>query len=583
MAKICNSDTYTVKETFEDMHYAIPDYQRKYTWKHDVEVEDLCNDLIENYNKNPDKPYLLGPIVTLQNPLHEPHDIVDGQQRLITMTLLFCALRKALENYIPIEEDDKKDYDDLVCEINKSIIGSDNTPRITLNDTKDKELFEKICTEKEISINVRSKSNIIKNYRELLQYLEKLFEKYFENKTVRDKIRIATKMFYSIRDNTCFVYIEITNDEYVYPVFQSLNSKGQKLQQADLIKSHLLSICSDTVTEKWSKIMEFESIQKNPDDFLYYSTLSRNCTEDIMKINLYNHIRKKVKTQERVDEYLDKLIEDSEIIRMLYDPKILYSRQNTKHHDYVHLFYGIKQINAKYFQRPIIAACRKWGLDDDRTRQLVDCLLKFFFMYRTICKSDIERIKTISKKITCDIHDGKEMSEIFYKILKNETVNDSKYNVEQDDFNANFKENTNNLTDNVIKYILYSLEHKLRDKQDIQIMQQKFELEHIFPKNSNIDDWPNKTELENHIKRLGNITLLDHEWNSSRSNHGFSHKMDAGEKCYKKSGLELNKQYLDYKQWGMQEIENRETKLLELAKDVWDLSEYTKQAKKPED
>ena len=581
MAKICNSATYTLKETFEGTYFSVPDYQREYTWSHDKEVEDLYNDLIENYENNPDKAYLLGPIVTLQTPLHKPNEIVDGQQRLITLTLLFCAIRNALKKYIPKLKDDKEDYDDLVSKIDKSIIDENNKPHIKLNNDRDNEFFEKICTRKHIpDRGVRPKSNVINNYYELFGRINKLFDKYFQDKKDRERIRTVEKMFDNIRDNTCLVYIEITNDEYVYQVFQSLNSKGKKLRQADLIKSYLLSKCPEKVKDKWRKIMDPKSISDNPDDFLYYSVLSRNCDADISKMNLYNHIRDNIKTQEDVGKYLEELIEDSEIIRVLYDPYMLYTDQSSKSTYYVHLLYGMRQINAKYFQRPVIAAYREWGLDNDKTRQLLDCLIKFFFMYRTICKLDIDRIKRISKDVTCAIIAGKELDEIFYKILKNKTINRIENNIEQKRFLDEFKNNTDGLTKNVIKYILYSLEHQLQSRQGTQMLE-KFELEHIFPQKPKENDWPNRDELKKHTKRLGNITLLDHQWNASRNNRSFEDKMKAGDKCYKKSGLELNKQYLvNYEQWDIKKIEDREARLLEMAKKIWNLDEYVKKAEK---
>ena len=590
MAIIFHSAPQTVETMLDGKtRFIIPKYQRAYSWV-GTQVDELWNDLIDNYKNDPGHFYVLGPIVTVKQPgVNSPTEVVDGQQRLVTLTLLLCALRNSLAKHKPVDARDQNNYSDLIGEISKSIV-TDGKPLIELNNVGDDDVFASICTEAGIpKQNVVYNKQIIDNYDILLNYTNRLCESHFYTKAPWDAIRDIGKLLVSIKKNTYFVYVEISNEDYSYQVFQSLNSKGQKLSQSDLIKSLLLNISkndSDNIEDSWNKIMRSSTIKKNPDDFLYYSMLSRTCpklqdgSDEILKMKLYSIVKKNCEEPPDVKKYLQDLEEDLHIIKILNKPNMIRLQDNYDH-DFIHLFYGLKQINAKYFRRPIIAACREWGLSD-KTKSLIDCLLKFFFMYRTISKLDIDQIKRIARNVTCQILDERNLDEILYTILKSDRLGSTIDNIDQERFMDEFEKSINDLSNPVATYILYSLEKKLGDFQDIRVDFKYYNIEHIFPNNPN-NDWSNKDELQAHKNRLGNLTLLDTKWNASIQNRSFEDKMNKGERCYSKSGLALNKKHLtEYKQWGVKEIEDREKKLIEHAKEIWDLSEYSKLAKKPQ-
>jgi len=573
--------------------FVVPDYQRAYSWD-DVRVEELWNDLMEN-SENPDRLYLLGPIVTIKKPGVDSSlsEIVDGQQRLVTLTLLFCALRDSLAKHEPEEGDDKVDYDELVKKINKLIKTNNRQPLIKLNNSNDDSVFISICVgEGTPQQSPKSDTRIINNYQTLLNHTNTLCDRHFNKGNPREAIRNIRKLLGTIKHNVYFIYIVIEEEDYSYQVFQSLNSKGQKLNQSDLIKSLLLNIVQndddrDRVKDLWNKIMSSGTIKKNPDDFLYYSMLSRTCpksqdgVDEVLKKKLYSAVKRRCKNRADVETYLQNLVDDSRIIETLNRPNTLIS-ENDCDPDFVHLFYGIQQINAKYFRRPIIAAYRAWGLSD-KTKSLVDCLLKFFFMYRTISKYDIDQIKRIARNATCRILDGHSLDEILYTVLKSERPGSVIDNVDQETFMKEFKKNISDLKGPVATYILYSLEKKLSAAEGTRLGFSRYHVEHIFPSNPN-DDWTNKEELWDHRNRLGNLTLLDMRWNLPMQNRSFEDKRAKGKRCYLNSDLELNKKYLiNYSQWGVKEIEDREKKLIEYAKEIWDLSKYSRLAKKPQD
>ena len=204
-------------------------------------------------------------------------------------------------------------------------------------------------------------------------------------------------------------------------------------------------------------------------------------------------------------------------------------------------------------------------------------------MYRTISKSDIDQIKRIARDVTCQILAKRNLDEVLYTVLKSERLGSTIDNLDQERFMNEFKKNINDLKRPVATYILYSLEKKLNDSQGTRANSYRYYVDHIFPSNPG-DGWANRDELRDHKNRLGNLTLLDIKWDPSAQNRSFENKLGNGTRRYSNSDVELNKKYLvNYTQWGVKEIEDRENKLVEHARKIWDLSEYSRRAKKPQD
>ena len=577
MAKFCHAEEYSLGDVFDGKtSYIVPDYQRGYIWK-DEKVNDLWNDLIGNYQNHPEEEYLLGPIVTVQKPLKEPNEIVDGQQRLITLTLIFCAFRNIIKKTRPKSSDDQGDYDDLVNSLNKLIQFNDNDVLIEMNNSDDNRVFCNICNGK--NIENFPKTSVSTNYNTLLKSATRLCNDYFKKLTYRNALREIRNILEVVKTNTSFVNVEITDEKHSYQVFESLNSKGEPLKQTALIKSHLLHIQkNNNIKSRWDKMMKEPTIEKDPDDFLYYSMLSRadSGKKEITKSTMYKTMKETCTKPEDVDTYLEGLDEDQKIIVQLNVPNRLILNNTIQDSDQIiHSLNGMLLINARYFRRPVITACRKWGFSA-KTKKLVDCLVKFFFMYRIICKLDIDPIKRIAREVTYQIHNEEELDEIFRTILKNNSQQQVIDHVSKERFVQDFRlYASNKIQPKIAYYILCSFEYYLNESIGVSVNLEKMETEHIFPKKPKKDKWNNKDELSEYGHRLGNLTLLNRGWNASLSNRSFKDKLLRGDKCYNKSGIELNKNYLTkYSQWRIMEIKDREEQLVKLAEKVWDLNKF---------
>lgn len=233
-----------------ESNYSVPYYQRAYVWTND-NVGELWSDLMQIYMEDPSKTsdeYLLGSIVveTKNKTTNNSYSIVDGQQRLITLTLLFCAIRESVNGYLLTKKSDvdKAILKNLVDEIN-DLTSQNNKGIIALNDDNSDRLFQSIqlgeinidklndklksCYKSNEKLSDASKK-LIGSYKLLLGKVKKLCENCKLESTDAELVKavdVIDKIILNVRKKNLFVHVNILHDGYSHQVFQSINSKGR--------------------------------------------------------------------------------------------------------------------------------------------------------------------------------------------------------------------------------------------------------------------------------------------------------------------------------------------------------------------
>lgn len=119
-----------------DYDFHIPDYQRPYAWQQEQAAQ-LLTDLLEALDRSTHEPYFLGSIVLVKEAGNPESDVIDGQQRLTTLTILLSVLRD-----LTLDAELCSDLDRLVMEPGAKIRGLDPRPRLTMR-SRDADFFEK--------------------------------------------------------------------------------------------------------------------------------------------------------------------------------------------------------------------------------------------------------------------------------------------------------------------------------------------------------------------------------------------------------------------------------------------------------
>ena len=233
---------------------------------------------------------------------------------------MFCAIRGALNEVNTVTNIDLKKSVIQKVERKRS-----NCEYIKLHNTDDNDVLRKIVQGrivKKEKLRSKSQKAINNNYQMFLTRAREFCENCGLTKDGgASGLWKINEIIQDLKDKIYFVYVKIDDEDQAYQVFQTLNSKGEALNQADLIKSYIVrhSRNSEDIQQHWNNM--FKDV-KNPDNLIYESLLSRSIgTKDIQKRELYRNAKMKCTTQEEITTYLDHLKEDVDIIKCLNDPR----------------------------------------------------------------------------------------------------------------------------------------------------------------------------------------------------------------------------------------------------------------------
>jgi len=221
--------------------FIIPEYQRGYVWKKN-EWEDLYNDIRNIINLKYRAQHYMGNLL-LEKKSDNTYEIIDGQQRLITLTIFIFAVR------------DFYGIDLVKLEQTKNLL--------LINDSEGvyKSLQERMHQN---SINVYD--SFSKNIKNAYVYFK---EKLLNDKIFRNKLTTDSTLE-KIMKKLLFIEIKVTDNSNPYLIFETLNARGIELNIADLVKNHVVKKANDKkfVEEEWNRIIQgfdgdqFETIFK---------------------------------------------------------------------------------------------------------------------------------------------------------------------------------------------------------------------------------------------------------------------------------------------------------------------------------
>jgi len=308
-----------LKESF----YRIPRFQRPYSWDR-TNVEDFWNDAVV---ENDADSYFIGSFVVYDD--KAAMGVVDGQQRLTTITLLLCALRNAFQ---------REGFHHLAQGIHGLIERTDISNQLFFvlqTETSYpylQEHIQKFGGKPQAGSDAGPEEQLLK---QAFEYFQANVDEIVANingqphlSVARRKARIQEELT-KVRDkilNLKLIFTALESDEDAYIIFETLNTRGKDLTLSDLVKSHLVRLLKpsnkgvDIAKDKWSRIPQiFEASQADlsVSTFIHHFWLSRY--DYVTEKKLYKALRKRIKKSE-AGEFLDDLVKNSEIYRYIHEP-----------------------------------------------------------------------------------------------------------------------------------------------------------------------------------------------------------------------------------------------------------------------
>lgn len=536
------------------LRYEIPKFQRDYTWEVD-NWDDLWQD-IKMLLSGEETEHYMGYLV-LQTSDNKNYYIIDGQQRLTTLSIIILSVLKSLNDLAEKNVDSEnnlKRKDNLqnsyIGFINPVTLISDN--KLKLNRNSDEYYRFNMVLLKNLPIRNTNASE--KHLRECFNWFyEKIKKDFLTGEQLAGFID-------SIVDKLFFTEIQVSDEINAFKVFETLNARGVQLSSSDLLKNHLFSVVDNKKTSSveidelellWSKIVSKLGNQKF-EDFLRYYWNSFNKT--VRKNNLFKIIKKSIDSKDKVFKLLRELNDTADIYLAIQEPEDeLWKSQPKIKKSLSHLkLFGIKQTNS------ILIAAYK-NLKIEEFIQLLNYCDVISFRYNIIGGLNPNETEEIYNDIALNIVKNKkfELAE-----LNSVYVTDDKF---VNDFSTkNFRNTSRN--HKIVKYILSEIEWQ-KFNNEISYESDLYTVEHILPESAD-SQWGEFSDesVERTVCRLGNLTLLEKNLNKDAGILPFSEKI----KIYNKSQSQLTSTLSkEYETWNESKVSERQKQFAKMAKGIW--------------
>ncbi len=549
----------TLLEFFEQNQtnqFVIPIYQRLYSWKKE-QCEQLWDDIIKIGGNDKMNGHFIGSIlyVSADDTHSSPLLIIDGQQRLTTITLLLIALRNHLN-----DEDEflekfscKKIQNRYLTNSNKD---GDNKFRLILSESDRDTLLSLIDKNRRKPSELSLK--IMENF--------KLFEEWIRKNT--DKLETIFKGL----EKLMIVWIALKKEkDDPQLIFESMNSKGIELTQTDLIRNYIVM---ETEVEKREDFYN-QYWRAMEEDFKQSKKQSKR--EDLFDKFVRHYLTIKTgkipnekKVYEAFKDYQQKEgIEIEDLLKDLqkycgYFCQIAFKKEADKDLNKALSFLVDVEMDVVY---PLLLELYSDYSDGVLSKQ--DFIPIIYLTESYICRRAVCRLGTNSL--------NKVFPFVTKKINKDQYLESIKvhfgYLTEKQRFpnNDEFKEHFITIDFYHFQKREYFLERLENFDTKEPVNTKEYTTEHIMPKTLD-EKW--KKDLGQDYERIytqylhtiGNLTLTG--YNSEYSNNSFQEKRDM-EKGFKQSPLRLNQSLKDLESFGKKEIEKRANDLADRALKIW--------------
>lgn len=543
--------------------YTVPDYQRRYSWE-----EEQWGALWADLNSiRSDSTHFLGSVVLIERPggLNELNklEIVDGQQRIATITVLLSLMR---EKYYELGESEQAQ--DIENQYLKKRDLDRNEYQNLMLSTFDNPDLEKVIERKYDRMDDGQLREAVQFYANKLDSLD-----------IDELDDLRKRLLASVT----LVSIRCEGEQSAFRLFETLNDRGMELSSVDLMKNYTFSkaasapnseIDYEQVQDDWERLIK--TLMPNtsqPSRFFRHYIMSASEPKyegDISDYKLYDEYQKIVDTKLpesdiSLNEYVEELGDKAELYAKILNQEIdMYDEA------------GNDAINSKLKDLEIINSVQARTLmlrvfeEYDTANKVMESLLlleSFLMRWKISSYPTGGELDRIYSRICSEAFEKENSIREIYKGLSDRCPSD-------EEFIASIENKRVRLNDRT-SYILKRLEMDYYNGMEATL--DEFDREHIAPRASftakKYSAWPStlgttEAQFEQFRDKLGNLTLLETDKNISIGADPFKKKKEA----YAESKLRMNQQLCDdYDNWGTDQIEKRTSELANAMVQIWNL------------
>lgn len=528
----------------EQISYEIPPYQRPYSWRTE-NVDQLLGDVWDAYEAN-DTEYFMGSLIAIEKERNQRYDVVDGQQRLTTLNLIFARLR------------DKIDDAAAKAELGKRILprnvltGEAEAPRLLLRN-KDQGFFRRhVLDSQPVPENGRDKLDAPQ--QRIAENLD-IIDAFCENKPEQ-----VLKLFANyLLTRVYVVFVNTDSWKSAYRLFNVLNARGLSLSNADMIKNTLFGKLgaqanrSGELEERWLELEEELGIDRLDTFFGHHRT---SVTA--------------VKARGSLHEEFEQIICGTEGGPFAFLDKVIGSAENY-----------MRIMDGAFEDAVVLRALR--ALHNVEFDEWIPPLLAF--MNKPVAEFPIAEFMSLLEKITIQnwvrrLGRSARLTVYFQLIGAIRSGNHA------GEIRGIFRRNSNNdeffnLLDGEIygkpfdAAVLLRLEEAAQDGSVTKTYSGRLTIEHVLPQARKEQYWIERFDESTHqlwLHRLGNLAMLCGSKNYKAQYYDFERKKDVYSGRNEKVSFDLAKEILQVPDWNVEAVDARQKKMINLARSIWTIN-----------
>lgn len=578
-------------DIFKDGLYSIPDYQRNYSWE-DQQLKDLWEDL-EGVDLGTKSNHYTGTVVVeklrdiaKKGKTYKGFKIIDGQQRLATLSILISCICEKLRN------SSNRDARDTAKNLLNEYIKDESLGFYKLNLSKDDDVYFK-----DVILQEHKKGTVGK--RPITQSQKRLFDakEYFWARLKDKNLEYIDDLIKKITSRLIFIKYEVGSEVEAGLVFEVMNDRGKLLSQVDKIKNYLIYVAykkeepdlaseiNISMGEIFRNLMEVPRFEE--DDFLrYHWIMYRGEYETELVSDVHRRLKEaykisKEKVLVEIKDYIRSLKEASYVFKELNNPYQSFKEWGKTSPDLRRYLKGLDRLRNTATFMPLLMAARIVFYDSpNKFEEIVRYCETFAFrVYKVANRRTDTRYSSFCKLsnelYNARLSDASKKNEIFSKIhgeiaeglQEYGNDNDFKLNLSRPNIYYGWMDSYE------VKYLLNELENKKcsdakESPPNWEEIDKKATIEHIWPDNPRRwKSWTRKHQQlhQEHVYNLGNLTLTF--WNPDLSNKDFSEKR----RMYKKSNLIVQRELAKNNTWNASKVNKRTKEIIDFALERWKL------------
>ncbi len=567
-AKNFNTQNDTYRQLMGNgLTYRIPRFQRDYSWTQD-EWEDLWLDILGTIREGGEPAHYMGYLV-LQSVDDKTFDVIDGQQRLTTLSLIVLAALGNLQRLVSDSRDAENNKRRLE-QIRQTYVGYLDpvslVPRSKLILNRNNDGYYQtyiVPLEKLPQRGFKASEHLL---RKAFEFFDRKIRDYLKN-VGQDEGRAVATLVETMSDRLFFTVITVTDELNAYKVFETLNARGVRLSATDLLKNYLFSVLHregqhehemKSLEDRWERMVGRLGSESFP-DFLRLHWNSRRAL--VRQAELFKVIRGHVRTREEAFALIRDMEEDVDAYLGLTNPEGSAWPPELKR-----LATTLRTFNVRQPYSMLMAARKSF--DDSGFESVFRACVVTSLRYNVIANLGVSEQERTYSQTAVGISRG-DISSAGMVIAALAPVY-----LSDNAFKAAFAEKTIRTTDTrnrrVVRYILCAIEKHISG-QELDFASQTFNIEHILPQNPE-EGWEtfSDEQAESMTFRLGNMTLMAVGANDDCGNLPFHKKREY----YARSPFTITRKVAEENaEWTPERIAARQTWMANQATAIWRVSQ----------